>query len=108
MLDNGELIMTSRTLGASIAYRVKASGAEGLFAQAGSWQLYTEPVELPLDNPSVQIEAKAVRYGYAESAVIGYSANEWPSLPTPRQGDVALSRVPLPERLPLPRGRANL
>ncbi len=75
VLDNGGLIMTSQTPGASIAYRVKASGAEGLFAQAGSWQLYTEPVELPLDNPSVQIEAKAVRYGYAESAVIGYSAN---------------------------------
>ena len=73
--ENRRLYMTSSTPGASIAYRVRASGAEGLFAREGRWQLYTEPVLWQPENPSTQIEAKAIRYGYAESAVISFSAN---------------------------------
>ena len=75
VLQNQRLVMTSRTPGASIAFRVRASAVEDLFAQTGRWQLYTEPVLWQPENPSTQIEAKAVRYGYAESAVISFSAN---------------------------------
>jgi hypothetical protein len=50
-----QLTLSSPTKGASIGYRLSAGSP---------WQLYTRPVPVP---PGAQIEAKAIRYGYAES-----------------------------------------
>lgn len=46
--------------GASIGFRIAG----------GVWQLYTGPLKLA---PGAMLEAKAVRYGYAESAIVSYS-----------------------------------
>lgn len=56
--------LSSETPGASIGYRF--TGGE-----TGRWELYTTPFEWP---SGTDIEAKAVRYGYAESAVALISA----------------------------------
>ncbi len=52
--------LSSPTTGASIAYRF--SGEEG-------WRLYTGAVSIPAGTT---LEAKAIRYGYAESVSISY------------------------------------
>lgn len=55
-LADGRVALYSATQGASIGYRI----------DEGPWQLYTGPVEL---QPGRTLEAKAVRYGFAESQV---------------------------------------
>ncbi len=77
-LGERQLVITSRTPGASIAYRVKSRATAGVFSKSGPWQIYTKPVPWPLENPAGQIEAKAIRYGYAESAITGFSPNGMP------------------------------
>ena len=52
------LVARPTTDGSSIGYRL---------APDGPWQLYTRPVSLPDDS---RVEVKAIRYGYAESAVV--------------------------------------
>jgi len=47
--------LSSATAGASIGYRFKGETA---------WRLYTRPFEAPT---AAVVEAKAIRYGYAES-----------------------------------------
>ncbi len=56
------ITLTSSTRGASIGYRVESDAG-----WPGDWSLYTGPVAIPV---GARLEAKAVRYGYAESAVI--------------------------------------
>ena len=51
------LKMSSATPGAAIGYRTVPDG---------TWRLYTGPIEAPDET----VEAKAIRYGYAESAVV--------------------------------------
>jgi len=53
----GDLHLFSKTKDASLAYRI----------DGGSWQLYTRPVSVA---GSVEVQAKAVRYGWDESAVL--------------------------------------
>jgi len=55
--DKRQLRIASRTPGASLGYRLGPDDA---------WRLYTQPVII--EGPSA-VEAKAIRYGYAESAV---------------------------------------
>ena len=55
-LADSRVALYSATPGASIGYRI----------DEGPWQLYTGPVEL---QPGRTLEAKAVRYGFAESQV---------------------------------------
>jgi N-sulfoglucosamine sulfohydrolase len=74
-LDERQLVIRSRTPGASIAYRTKSRGPAAIFSESGSWQVYTKPVSWPPENPPGQIEAKAIRYGYAESAVTSFPPN---------------------------------
>lgn len=64
VVDDHKLTMTSKTIGASISYRF-ANDLRG-------WQLYTGPLAWPVGVNARQLEAKAVRYGYKESAVVGY------------------------------------
>jgi len=52
----GVIELTSATPGASLGYRV----------DGGAWQLYTRPLAIASGR---RMEAKAIRYGYAESAV---------------------------------------
>ncbi|MFB0613609.1 sulfatase family protein [Aurantiacibacter poecillastricola] len=52
----GLVRLVSQTPGASIGYRI----------DGGRWQLYVEPLGI---EPGQRLEAKAVRYGFAESAV---------------------------------------
>ncbi len=52
--------LSSSTPGASIGYRVLPAD------EKTPWQLYTGTLELPAES---QLEAKAIRYGYKESAV---------------------------------------
>lgn len=59
---NGLLTLESATEGASIGYRINK----------GTWQLYTAPVPL---RSAERLEAKAIRYGYAESAVMTLKAS---------------------------------
>lgn len=59
--DQVEVDITSPTEGASIGYRL-IDGA----GNAGSWQVYSGPFSVPVGTT---IEAKAVRYGWAESPV---------------------------------------
>ena len=75
VLENQRLVMTSSN--ARCIHRLPGKGVGGRrpVCAEGRWQLYTEPVLWQPENPSTQIEAKAVRYGYAESAVISFSAN---------------------------------
>jgi hypothetical protein len=54
---DGRVALTSATPGASIGYRRDGEAR---------WQLYTRPIELEARG---QLEARAVRYGYAQSAV---------------------------------------
>jgi hypothetical protein len=54
VIADGRLTLRSATAGASLGYRV----------DGGAWQLYTGPFAL---EPGARIEAKAVRYGWAES-----------------------------------------
>ena len=62
------LILTSATPGASIAYRLEAAGfGAELFGNRDAWQLYTQPLDLQTLSGATLV-AKAVRYGYAESA----------------------------------------
>jgi hypothetical protein len=75
LLERQRLVMTSRTPGASIAYRIKSRGRVGMFGEAGLWRMYTMPIHWPPENPDDQIEAKAIRYGYAESAVTVFPPN---------------------------------
>ncbi len=53
----GLVALTSETPGASIGYRI----------DGGSWKVYVEPLAL---GEGETLEAKAVRYGFAESSVI--------------------------------------
>jgi arylsulfatase A-like enzyme len=64
-MRNQQVLMTSATPGASIAYRLE--GAAKLFGGNGAWQLYRQPIPASTLGEAV-IVAKAVRYGYAESA----------------------------------------
>jgi hypothetical protein len=64
-MRNQQVLMTSATPGASIAYRLE--GAAKLFGGNGAWQLYRQPIPASTLGQAV-IVAKAVRYGYAESA----------------------------------------
>ena len=52
----GQLILRNGTPGASLGYRI----------DGGRWQLYRGPVAVP---SGVQVEAKAIRYGWEESEV---------------------------------------
>ena len=61
----GEIRIECASQGASIGYR---------FDGDQRWQHYTHPITLPTDD--VGIEAKAVRYGWAESASVRAS---WPA-----------------------------
>jgi N-sulfoglucosamine sulfohydrolase len=57
----GQLHLSSATEGASMGFRT----------DGGEWQLYSHPVEVA---SGVGIEAKAVRYGWDESEVVGKTA----------------------------------
>lgn len=57
--DGARVAITSASEGASIGYRV----------DGGRWRLYTGPVALAA---GVELEAKAVRYGWRESAVASF------------------------------------
>ena len=61
--------LTSATPGASIGYRVTKA------ENAGPWQLYVGPIKIEQDS---SIEAKAIRYGYAESSVARVSLSASP------------------------------
>ena len=54
--DSRRIALSNSTEGASIGYRI----------DGGSWLLYTAPITLEIGQ---SIEAKAIRYGYKESAV---------------------------------------
>lgn len=58
--EAGRVSLASPTAGASIGYRLNG----------GAWQLYVDPV---LIGEGQEMEAKAVRYGFAESAVVRIS-----------------------------------
>jgi hypothetical protein len=60
--DRAEIEMSSLTAGASIGYR---------FAGDKGWSLYAAPIHSEQGNV---IEAKAIRYGYHESAVVRQGA----------------------------------
>ena len=63
-----QVLITSATPGASIAYRIEEQAfAAKLFGDSGAWQLYRQPIPASSLGDAV-IVAKAVRYGYAESA----------------------------------------
>ena len=64
---DGLVELGSPTPGASIEYRVVDAGA------AGRWRLYTEPVAF-ID--ASQLQARAVRYGYAASEVVTVQRSE--------------------------------
>ena len=53
-LENGHVLLSCDTEGASIAYRL----------DGGHWRVYSEPFDLP---PGSSVSAKAVRYGWRES-----------------------------------------
>ena len=65
-IRNGRVALENPIPGASIAYRIGASGG---------WQLYSVPFEV---RDGVLVEAKAVRYGWAESEVAWLQAGEIP------------------------------
>ncbi len=52
--------LQSLTGGASLGYRVNAKNA------AAPWALYVRPFDV---RPGDRVEAKAIRYGYRESAI---------------------------------------
>lgn len=56
-----QVVLRSRTQGASIGYRIVTDRSD-----SERWALYTGPVSLP---EGVALQAKAIRYGFAESAV---------------------------------------
>jgi N-sulfoglucosamine sulfohydrolase len=56
VFQTGKMLLQSSTEGASIGYRLGE----------GPWKLYSGPVAV---SPGVEIEAKAVRYGWEESGV---------------------------------------
>ncbi len=58
--DTGSVSLTSPTRGASLGYRLAADPPE-------RWRLYVAPIELP---GGASIEARAIRYGYAESGSV--------------------------------------
>ncbi|MGI9323283.1 MAG: hypothetical protein ACR2PJ_06860, partial [Pseudomonadales bacterium] len=58
--ERNELLLQNKTADASILYRL----------DEGSWQLYTEPLDLAKDGS--RIRAKSVRYGWAESHEVRY------------------------------------
>ena len=58
-----QVTLTSATEGASIGYKTNEASE--------AWHLYTGPLSLPLET---RLFVKAIRYGYAESEVIPYSA----------------------------------
>ena len=67
------VVITSKTPGASIAYRIDPAGVvAGLFNASRGWQLYTRPLPWTEEKASTTLVAKAVRYGYAESAEAEY------------------------------------
>jgi arylsulfatase A-like enzyme len=59
----GLATLTCDTPGSSIGYRLRGAAA------TGPWLLYTAPVALP---QGIELEAKAIRYGFAPSAVTTY------------------------------------
>ncbi|MDO6476113.1 sulfatase [Alteromonas sp. 1_MG-2023] len=61
--SGSKLILKSQTLGASISFREEL---EGVFTP---WQIYTQPVDINLNN---KMEFKAIRYGYKESEITFY------------------------------------
>lgn len=61
-LQEGQIVIASPTVGASIGYRLD---------EDGPWRLYTGPFTLPA---GAVLEAKAVRYGWQESSVTRYPA----------------------------------
>lgn len=58
--DAGHAALASATDGASIGYTIDGSGGRS------DWRLYTGPFPV---EPGQEVEAKAVRYGYAESEI---------------------------------------
>jgi arylsulfatase A-like enzyme len=64
VLVGQKLTMASKTIGASVTYRF-ANDPRG-------WQLYACPLVWPQGAKASQLEAKAVRYGFKESAVVSY------------------------------------
>jgi arylsulfatase A-like enzyme len=56
-VENGLAFVQSGTPGASLGYRI----------DGGRWRLYTQPLPVP---QGARIEAKAVRYGWAESETV--------------------------------------
>lgn len=67
--ETEEVSLTASTPGASIGYRV-AGAADG-----ARWLLYSGPF---VAQPGDRIEAKAVRYGYKESAVSALTVKDYP------------------------------
>jgi len=66
-LDSGKIVIEAVSQGSSLAYRV----------DDGFWQLYTNPVAIPLAIPSAKtITAKAVRYGWLESEEVLRSVSD--------------------------------
>ncbi len=64
--DGARLSLTSTTPGASIGWRVAVATASDETPRRNPWQLYHAPLRVAHGTP---IEAKAIRYGYAESPV---------------------------------------
>jgi arylsulfatase A-like enzyme len=58
---DGRVLLSCDTEGASLGYQLGGDG------RGVEWRLYTGPIEVA---PGVRIEAKAIRYGYAESPVV--------------------------------------
>jgi len=63
--DGDAIALSSATAGASIGYRLKDDPPD-------RWRPYVDPIPLP---NGMALEAKAVRYGYAESAVVEIPAS---------------------------------
>lgn len=62
--EDGRLVLSSPTRGASIGYRL----------DDGPWQLYVAALARPA--PGTRLEAKAVRYGFAESRVVRFEGDD--------------------------------
>ena len=69
LVQGQRLLLSSPTLGASIAYRVSGDDAP--------WMLYSGPIPWPVSRQD-HVEAKAVRYGYEESPVVTFGLTSKP------------------------------